>query len=359
MRELDAIGAPFVVVDRSEAVARELSRDHGCVAVVGDATHDEVLEEAGIERARGVISALTDDKDNLYVTVTARALNPTLRIVAKAIDPRAEAKLRRAGRGRGRLAEHDRRAAARLRDAPAGGGHVPRRHAPRQGPPLRIEEIPVPGVRRGRAGAASATSTSSRHKLLLLAVKEPGGGEPRIHYNPPPEHPLAGGETLIVLGEPERVRELSAEVAAGRVERRFGRGDGPRGGCHEVQEAAGRTSISPWAAAPPAAREVELGRLTGILGIVCRGCDAYNEPGAKTCIGCGKPLGAAAEPPAAGARRAVPPPPPLPRGRAAPPPPAPPGAPVVRSFQKPAAGAATRFVPSVLHPSARRRPPPA
>ncbi len=36
-----------------------------------------------------------------------------------------------------------------------------------------------------------------------------------MHYNPPPEHPLAGGETLIVLGEPERVRELSAEVAAG------------------------------------------------------------------------------------------------------------------------------------------------
>jgi hypothetical protein len=48
----------------------------------------------------------------------------------------------------------------------------------------------------------------------LLAVKEPAP-EPRLHYNPAPEHVLSGGETLIVLGEPERVRMLSAEVAAG------------------------------------------------------------------------------------------------------------------------------------------------
>jgi uncharacterized protein with PhoU and TrkA domain len=46
-------------------------------------------------------------------------------------------------------------------------------------------------------------------------VKDARGGEARLHYNPPPEHLLAGGETLIVLGEPERVRQLSAEVAAG------------------------------------------------------------------------------------------------------------------------------------------------
>ncbi|MEY2669651.1 MAG: hypothetical protein RJA59_2289, partial [Pseudomonadota bacterium] len=97
IRELAQLGTPFVVVDANEAVAHEAARLHGGAAVVGDATHDEVLEQAGIARARGVISALTDDKDNLYVTVTARALNPALRIVAKAIDVRAEAKLRRAG----------------------------------------------------------------------------------------------------------------------------------------------------------------------------------------------------------------------------------------------------------------------
>jgi hypothetical protein len=109
--------------------------------------------------------------------------------------------------------------------------------------------------------------------------------------------------------------------------------------------------------------QAELGRLTGILGVVCRACDAYNEPRAKTCVGCGKPLDPAAE----ASAPAAPAPQPAPRGEARPagpaaPPPevpraaAPPGAPVVRSFQKPAGGAATRFVPSVLRPSAEARP---
>ena len=64
---------------------------------VGDATDDHVLELAGVERARGVISALNDDKANLFVTISARALNPTARIVAKSIEPSTQRKLRRAG----------------------------------------------------------------------------------------------------------------------------------------------------------------------------------------------------------------------------------------------------------------------
>jgi hypothetical protein len=127
------------------------------------------------------------------------------------------------------------------------------------------------------------------------------------------------------------------------------------------------------AACPTCGAAVELGRLTGILGIVCRACDAYNEPRAVACVGCGKPLGTAAAPPLPPA--APVPAAPLPTARAAPPtppstpprpparplaspaaPPAPrapppPGAPVVRSFSPPS-GAATRFVPSVLRPSA-------
>src|SRR5512137_2279917 len=97
IRELVATGTPFVVVEAKEPLAKEISQLYGCPVVVGDATHDDSLVEAGIERARGVIAALTDDRDNLYVTVTARALNPAARIVSKAIDGRAEAKLRRGG----------------------------------------------------------------------------------------------------------------------------------------------------------------------------------------------------------------------------------------------------------------------
>ncbi len=107
---------------------------------------------------------------------------------------------------------------------------------------------------------------------------------------------------------------------------------------------------------PACGAQVELGRLTGILGIVCRACDAYNEPRARTCVACGKPIGAAAEP-AAPAPPAGPAAAPPSDRQEAPRPAPPPGAPVVRSFQKPAAGSATRFVPSVLRPSAEAKPP--
>ena len=215
VRELAAIGAPFVVVERSEEVARAVSRDHDCPAVVGDATHDEVLQEAGIERARGVIAALTDDKDNLFVTVTARALNPSLRIVAKAIDPRAEAKLRRAGADS--VVSPNMIGALRLvsemvRPEVVSFLDVMLRDKDRT---LRIEEVAIPAGSQSGERRVSELGLA-RHNLLLLAVKGAQvGGEPRLHYNPPPDHVLAGGETLIVLGEPERVRQLSAEVVAG------------------------------------------------------------------------------------------------------------------------------------------------
>jgi pSer/pThr/pTyr-binding forkhead associated (FHA) protein len=93
--------------------------------------------------------------------------------------------------------------------------------------------------------------------------------------------------------------------------------------------------------------EAELGRLTGILGIVCRACDTYNEPGVKACVACGKPIGLAAETPAPVAEA----PPAAPEPAPPPPPPAATGAPVMRSFQKPASGAATRLVPAALKPS--------
>jgi pSer/pThr/pTyr-binding forkhead associated (FHA) protein len=101
--------------------------------------------------------------------------------------------------------------------------------------------------------------------------------------------------------------------------------------------------------------DVELGRLTGILGIVCRACDAYNEPGEKVCIACGKPLGASDTPPPV--ETPAPPAPEKPAPLPSPAPPPAPGAPVVRSFQKPAGGAATRFIPAALKPSPG--PPPA
>jgi len=209
VRELAAIGAPFVVVDRREEIARAITREHGGAAVVGDATHDEVLVEAGIERARGVISALTEDKDNLYVTVTARALNPRLRIVAKAIELGAEPKLRRAGADSvvspnvmGGL----RMVSEMVRPEVTGFLDELLRNKEQT---LRIEEIAVPEG-SGLAGLPVGEIDLTGHGLLLLAVKDPASEGGRYSYNPAPDHVVSPGTVLIVLGEPEKVRRLSS-----------------------------------------------------------------------------------------------------------------------------------------------------
>jgi hypothetical protein len=99
---------------------------------------------------------------------------------------------------------------------------------------------------------------------------------------------------------------------------------------------------------PGCGAEAELGRLTGILGLVCRACDAYNEPRARTCVACGKPLGSVAEPPQPDPGPAIAAPPDAPGpapSPAAQPPSAEPGAPLVRAFASPGTPA-TRFVPA-------------
>jgi voltage-gated potassium channel len=214
VRELSQLGTPFVIVDRDATVAGDAARLHGGAAVVGDATHDEVLEQAGIARARGVISALTDDKDNLYVTVTARALNPGLRIVAKAIDVKAEPKLRRAGAdsvvspnamgGLRMVSEMLRPEVTTFLDTMLRNKEQP----------LRIAEIPVPAGSPW-AGRPLAELDLGSRGLLLLASRSPGAEGGHFTYSPPEDSIVAGGSVLIVLGRPGDVGTLSAEVAPG------------------------------------------------------------------------------------------------------------------------------------------------
>jgi voltage-gated potassium channel len=100
IEELVATRTPFVVIDRNEPALRQVSEDHcggKMLYVHGDATNDHALLAAGIERARGIVAALTHDKDNLYVTLSARSLNAQARIVSKVVEDEAAPKIIKAG----------------------------------------------------------------------------------------------------------------------------------------------------------------------------------------------------------------------------------------------------------------------
>lgn len=205
--ELKAIRRPFVVIDRSEQRLREVAEEvcrGEMYYVVGDATHDLALTAAGISRAAGVVAALTDDADNLYVTLSARALNASARIVAKAVAPEAEPKMRRAGAnavvspntigGKRMASELVRPEVVEFLDQMQRADHS-----------LRLEEIPIPETSTLVGKRLRDAEIRPRTKALVIATREKDG---TFHYNPGPETTIASGMTLIVLGERDDVETL-------------------------------------------------------------------------------------------------------------------------------------------------------
>jgi voltage-gated potassium channel len=208
IEELAATRTTFVVIDRSqqvlEQVAAEVCRGK-MLFVLGDATLDHVLLEAGVDRARGVVAALTHDKDNLYVTLSARSLNAGARIVSKVVEEEAAPKILKAGAssivnptliGARRLASELIRPEVNefldqmLRDKDRN---------------LRLEEVTIaPGS--GFVGLALKDTPIRREtRALVVAVR---GADRSFVYNPDPDSILREGTTLIVLGEAESIVKL-------------------------------------------------------------------------------------------------------------------------------------------------------
>ncbi len=93
--ELDNSNVPFVLVERDpESVEGVLKRYN---ILIGEATHDEVLKDAGIDKAKAIITTLPSDADNVFITLTAKELNPNIQIIARASEENTTNKLRRAG----------------------------------------------------------------------------------------------------------------------------------------------------------------------------------------------------------------------------------------------------------------------
>ncbi len=99
VRELTAAGMPFVVLDTKEEL-RERMADDGVPFLVEDPSLEPTLRKAGVERARALICAVDSDATNVYITLTARSLNPSLFIVARASEPGSAERLERAGADR-------------------------------------------------------------------------------------------------------------------------------------------------------------------------------------------------------------------------------------------------------------------
>lgn len=210
-REFAALGQPFVIVDQDPAALAEF-RDGKGLSLAGDATEDAVLREAGVDRARFLVTVASSDAANLYITMSARLLNEKLFIVARAEDEEAEKKLVRAG-------------ANRVVSPYSIGGHRVAQAVLRPNVvdfielatrsdfmDLQLEEVAV-GKDSALAGRSLRDSRVRQDLgVIIVAMKKPDG---RMIFNPEGELSMTAGDVLITLGHADQLRRLE-ELAAPR-----------------------------------------------------------------------------------------------------------------------------------------------
>jgi voltage-gated potassium channel len=195
---------PFVLIDAAAEMLAQFKVPHG-IPLHGDATSDDVLRRAGIERARALITVMASDADNLFTTMSARLLNDKLFIVARVEDPHAEQKMLRAGADRVVSPYQiggERMAQAVLRPTVVDFLDLATRMEHFE---LQIEEARV-GPKSPLAGASLQDSrVRADLKIMIVAIKKEAE---HMIFNPPPDARIEPGDILIAIGPRESLDQL-------------------------------------------------------------------------------------------------------------------------------------------------------
>lgn len=206
-RKLTAYGEKFVIIENSEDIISHHLLDEGILFIEGDATDDETLERAGVDKAKSLISTLSKDSDNLYVVISARALNNKMRIISRASNASAERKLKMVGANGVVMPEG------------VGGAHMATLvvspnivefldYLSIEGSSsINLEEIEVSQVTNSIDGV-KLKDLSFRQKTgcSIIGLKTPEG---EYIINPGGDLSLMPNSKLFVLGKPEEINTLN------------------------------------------------------------------------------------------------------------------------------------------------------
>ncbi len=203
--ELLEARAPFVVIDKDPDRIEEAT-ELGYTFVAGDATQDEILERAGVHRARGLVATLSSEAENVFTTLSARELNPDIFIVARAVEEGTEAKLYRAGANR--VVKPYEIGGARIAQVLLRPGVVDFIDlvARQRGIDLKLEEIQVhPGA--PIIGKTLAQSPIRKDlNIIIVAIFRSDG---TFIYNPFSNTEIREGDRLIAIGSQKALEELN------------------------------------------------------------------------------------------------------------------------------------------------------
>ena len=208
-RELARKPVPFVVVEQNEAKIQRYAGDDWLM-MLGDATQEQTLRDAQIERARGLVAATTTDATNLYIVLTARALNPKLKIVARASEEDAEKHLLTAGADSvvsPYAFAGQRIAQSFLRPHVVSFLDTATTHL---GVDLEIGEVYVTPTSRFAGKTIEGSRIRQDRGVIILAIKREKG----MRFNLAPDERIEAGDFLIAMGEPAQLRQLEQSASA-------------------------------------------------------------------------------------------------------------------------------------------------
>lgn len=210
--ELARKPVPFVMVENSQAKFEQVSENW--LTLSGDATQEEVLRKAQIESAAGLVAATTTDAINIYIVLTARGINPKLKIIARASEEGAEKHLRTAGADSVispySFAGH-RIAQSFLRPNVLDFLDIATAHD--QKLEVEIEEILVEEGSRVAGVTIGDSKIHEKMGVIILAIKRDGAA---MRFNPEAGDHIQAGDNLIAVGQASGLEQLEA-AAAGRA----------------------------------------------------------------------------------------------------------------------------------------------
>jgi voltage-gated potassium channel len=206
VKELASNGVDIIIIEK-EPVDTALKDEY--VIIEGDATKDNVLTQAGIERAYGLVSVLPTDAENLFVVLSARGLNQSLLIFTRAGEEGSEEKILRAGADRVVSPYHT--GGMRIANMilkPAIVDFI--EYATKAGNlEIQLEEVEI---RPGSALAGKTLEASGIGRdlgIIIAAIKKPDGA---MQFNPTSKSVMESGDTLIALGEISKLKTLEASA---------------------------------------------------------------------------------------------------------------------------------------------------
>ncbi len=207
VQEILKVSPDVVVIEHDPELVEQLKRD-GIMHLQGDATNDALLIDAGIQRAKSIVTALTDEAANVYVTLTARQLNPKISIIARANNASHITRLEFAGADRvvlPHLIGGVRMAHTVLRPTVTDFLDL----AVRGNIDLQLEQLVITPGSRYVGVSLMDSNIRKDYDLIVVAIKREDG---QLVFNPGPREELRSGDTLISLGRPSELQRIGEHL---------------------------------------------------------------------------------------------------------------------------------------------------